>query len=218
MASVPRLDGDGGRRLVPIEGQPPDLASLPPGCAFAPRCRVDPRHMPHRAARRWSQVARSPCQGVLRPCLTRCPTAPQTIRSSRVEDLKVHFPVTKGIMIQRQVATVKAVDGVSLHDPRAARRSGLVGESGSRQVDDRACGAAHADADRRAHRVRGPGHRAAYEAPSMLAVRRRMQMVYQDPYGSLNPRMTIRRHRRRAAGRARPRRRQGRDRATRSPR
>jgi oligopeptide transport system ATP-binding protein len=37
MASVPRLDG--GRRLVPIEGQPPDLASLPPGCSFAPRCR-----------------------------------------------------------------------------------------------------------------------------------------------------------------------------------
>ena len=39
MASVPRLDGDAGRPLVPIEGQPPDLAALPAGCAFAPRCR-----------------------------------------------------------------------------------------------------------------------------------------------------------------------------------
>jgi oligopeptide transport system ATP-binding protein len=39
MASVARLDGDTGRRLVPIEGQPPDLAQLPPGCAFSPRCR-----------------------------------------------------------------------------------------------------------------------------------------------------------------------------------
>jgi oligopeptide transport system ATP-binding protein len=39
MASVPRLDGASGRRLVPIEGQPPDLASLPAGCSFAPRCR-----------------------------------------------------------------------------------------------------------------------------------------------------------------------------------
>jgi oligopeptide transport system ATP-binding protein len=39
MASVPRLDGEFGRRLVPIEGQPPDLADLPPGCAFSPRCR-----------------------------------------------------------------------------------------------------------------------------------------------------------------------------------
>ncbi len=40
MASVPRLDGEVGRRLVPIEGQPPDLAELPPGCAFSPRCRL----------------------------------------------------------------------------------------------------------------------------------------------------------------------------------
>jgi oligopeptide transport system ATP-binding protein len=39
MASVPRLDSDTAQRLVPIEGQPPDLAQLPAGCAFAPRCR-----------------------------------------------------------------------------------------------------------------------------------------------------------------------------------
>jgi oligopeptide transport system ATP-binding protein len=39
MASVPKVDGDTNQRLVPIEGQPPDLAALPPGCAFAPRCR-----------------------------------------------------------------------------------------------------------------------------------------------------------------------------------
>ena len=39
MASVPRLDGDTSVRLVPIDGQPPDLARIPAGCAFAPRCR-----------------------------------------------------------------------------------------------------------------------------------------------------------------------------------
>jgi oligopeptide transport system ATP-binding protein len=38
MASVPRLDGEARQKLVPIDGQPPDLASLPAGCAFAPRC------------------------------------------------------------------------------------------------------------------------------------------------------------------------------------
>ncbi len=38
MASVPSLDGDPGKRLQTIPGQPPDLANLPPGCAFAPRC------------------------------------------------------------------------------------------------------------------------------------------------------------------------------------
>jgi peptide/nickel transport system ATP-binding protein len=37
-AAIPRLDGPAGHRLVPIAGQPPDLARLPPGCAFAPRC------------------------------------------------------------------------------------------------------------------------------------------------------------------------------------
>jgi oligopeptide transport system ATP-binding protein len=40
MASVPRLDSDSGQRLLPIEGQPPDLARLPAGCAFSPRCRA----------------------------------------------------------------------------------------------------------------------------------------------------------------------------------
>jgi oligopeptide transport system ATP-binding protein len=40
MASVPRLDQVAGRPLVPIEGQPPDLAQLPAGCAFSPRCRL----------------------------------------------------------------------------------------------------------------------------------------------------------------------------------
>ena len=39
MDSVPRLDADTKKRLVPIDGQPPDLANLPPGCAFAPRCK-----------------------------------------------------------------------------------------------------------------------------------------------------------------------------------
>ena len=38
MACVPRLDGVLGGRLIPIEGQPPDLSRLPQGCAFAPRC------------------------------------------------------------------------------------------------------------------------------------------------------------------------------------
>ena len=55
MASVPRLDGDVGRRLVPIEGQPPDLAELPPGCAFSPRCRI----------------ATEPCR-IARPPFTEC--------------------------------------------------------------------------------------------------------------------------------------------------
>jgi oligopeptide transport system ATP-binding protein len=62
LASVPRLDGESGQRLVPIDGQPPDLAALPPGCAFAPRCRLatppcGERRPPLRAAADGHQTA-----------------------------------------------------------------------------------------------------------------------------------------------------------------
>ncbi len=53
MASVPRLDGGGGRRLMPIDGQPPDLASLPPGCVVRAALPLDPGAMQDRAARNW---------------------------------------------------------------------------------------------------------------------------------------------------------------------
>ena len=58
----------------------------------------------------------------------------------RVEDLKVHFPITKGILIQRQVATVKAVDGISF-TIRRGETLGLVGESSwaSRPPGSRCC-------------------------------------------------------------------------------
>ena len=72
MASVPRLDGGGRRRLMPIEGQPPDLASLPPGCSFAPRCRSD-----HGAMRNFTPGidpdCGSPRQGLLCQCLSHQP-------------------------------------------------------------------------------------------------------------------------------------------------
>jgi len=91
----------------------------------------------------------------------------------RVEDLKVHFPITKGILIQRRVATVKAVDGVSF-TIRRGETLGLVGESGSGKSTT---GLA-------VLRMLTPtGGRIVFEG---------QDMVYQDPYGSLNPRMTIR--------------------------
>lgn len=108
----------------------------------------------------------------------------------RVEDLKVHFPITSGVLIQRKVATVKAVDGVSF-TIRRGETLGLVGESGSGKSTT---GLA-------VLRMLTPtGGRIVFEgrdiAPhrgaDLQKVRRRMQMVYQDPYGSLNPRMTVR--------------------------
>jgi oligopeptide transport system ATP-binding protein len=108
----------------------------------------------------------------------------------RVEDLKVHFPVTKGIIIQRQVATVKAVDGVSF-TIRRGETLGLVGESGSGKSTTGL--AVLRMLTPTAGRIVFEGQDIApHRGAELLGVRRRMQMVYQDPYGSLNPRMTIR--------------------------
>src|SRR5262245_44588874 len=108
----------------------------------------------------------------------------------RVDDLKVHFPIMKGTIIQRRVATVQAVDGISF----ALRRGGtlgLVGESG--------CGKSTTGLailrmlDPTAGRIVFEGEDiTAHDKERMRPIRRRMQMVYQDPYGSLNPRMKVR--------------------------
>jgi len=108
----------------------------------------------------------------------------------RVRDLKVHFPLTRGAFIQRQIGSVKAVDGVSFELARG-ETLGLVGESG--------CG--KTTTGLAVLRMLAPtGGSIAFEgeditrhdAARMRPIRRRMQMVYQDPYGSLNPRMKVR--------------------------
>jgi len=105
-----------------------------------------------------------------------------------VKDLKVHFPVRRGLL-QRRVGTVRAVDGVSF----AVRRGetlGLVGESG--------CGKSTTGrailrlVEPTAGSVRLDGRELTSLAPGDLRrARREMQMIFQDPYASLNPRMTV---------------------------
>lgn len=107
----------------------------------------------------------------------------------RVENLKVHFPVTKGIVFQKQVASVKAVDGVSFTLKRG-ETLGLVGESG--------CGKSTTGLAV-IRMLAATGGRILFEGDDITTFgraqvkefRRRVQMVYQDPYGSLNPRMKV---------------------------
>jgi len=119
--------------------------------------------------------------------MTAIPTQPQTLL--RIEDLQVHFPVLQGLIFQRQVGSVKAVDGLTF-DVRQGETLGLVGESG--------CG--KSTTGKAILQLERPtGGKVYFEETELTATkgeslrqqRREMQMIFQDPYASLNPRMTV---------------------------
>lgn len=107
----------------------------------------------------------------------------------RVADLKVHFPVTEGIIVKKTVGSNKAVDGVTF-DVRRGETFGLVGESGSGKSTT-ALAVLRMQAVT-AGKIILDAKDITHLSPSeMRPIRRRMQMVYQDPYSSLNPRMKV---------------------------
>ena len=106
-----------------------------------------------------------------------------------VQDLRVHFPITSGIVIQRKVGAVHAVDGLDFEILRG-ETLGLVGESGcGKSTTGRAI----------LQLIRPTTGRVLYEEGDLAHLRgrrlreqrKRMQMIFQDPYASLNSRMTI---------------------------
>ncbi|MCB1684116.1 MAG: ATP-binding cassette domain-containing protein [Pseudomonadales bacterium] len=107
-----------------------------------------------------------------------------------VEKLKVHFPVHEGVLRRREIGAVRAVDGISFQLKRGETFS-LVGESGCGKSTT-ALAVLRMQAST-AGRILFDGEDITHFTPvQMRAIRRRMQMVYQDPFGSLNPRMKIR--------------------------
>ena len=106
-----------------------------------------------------------------------------------LRELRVHFPVYAGLVRRRLLGTVRAVDGVSL-DVAPGETVGLVGESG--------CGKSTL-ARAVVRLVPCTGGTVAFEGreisalrePAFRAIRPRLQLVFQDPYASLNPRMTV---------------------------
>lgn len=107
----------------------------------------------------------------------------------RVDKLTKHFPITRGIVVQRVIGAVQAVDNVTF-DIRKGETLGLVGESG--------CG--KSTTGRTILQLHRPTSGKVYfedqdltelKGEGLRQMRRNMQMIFQDPYASLNPRMTI---------------------------
>ena len=206
LKSIPALDGT-EERLVPIKGSPPDLLVETPGCPFAPRCRfvidrcraenpplerIAPSHFS--ACWRWEAVRSEALQAVRIEATTGTsarvddsPGEPPDILLE-VRDLKKHFPVYRGAL-RRRIGAVKAVDGISF-DIRRGETLGLVGESG--------CGKSTAGEtilrlmEPTDGRVVFMGHDlTTLRQNELRRMRRHMQMIFQDPFASLNPRHTV---------------------------
>jgi oligopeptide transport system ATP-binding protein len=123
------------------------------------------------------------------PALSSAPNGAHGQPLLEVRDLRVHFPIYRGFPVAHQVGAVKAVDGISF-SVHQGETVGLVGESGCGKsttglalvkMNPITGGAVHFEGQ---DMVRSTGE-------PMRQLRRKIQMVFQDPYASLNPRMTV---------------------------
>ncbi|WP_040724998.1 ABC transporter ATP-binding protein [Nocardiopsis chromatogenes] len=207
LGSQPRLDQGRSLRLAPISGAPPTLLAPPPGCPFAPRCpmaeaRCTAEEPPlrevsggHLAACHFAErlegrtpqevFARAREPGERAPA----PSPAAGAALLRAEGLVKHFPVRSKGVVRRRIGDVHAVCGVSL-ELREHETLALVGESG--------CG--KSTTARLLLRLLAPdAGRVEFEGADIAALpraelrrlRQDMQIVFQDPFASLDPRMTV---------------------------
>jgi oligopeptide transport system ATP-binding protein len=106
-----------------------------------------------------------------------------------VKDLKKHFPIRRGVLVQRQVGAVQAVDGVNFYI-NEGETLGLVGESGCGKTTVGRTVLGLYDATDGAVSIDGHDVRTA-KGKELMAIRRKAQMIFQDPFASLNPRWTV---------------------------
>src|SRR5215472_6331430 len=220
LGSLPRLDADSGGPLRPIPGSPPSLLNLPPGCSFAVRCpmafeqcfREDPAlkdvtALDHRAACHRSGELADVGTELFAPTWTDTgngfaaefgagdvtavvqPAEPTDRTVIEVAELVKHFPIQGGRLVRHQVGEAHAVCGVSF-DLKERETLGLVGESGCGksttartvlQLIPASSGSVRYDGTDLTTRSRR----------QLRPLRQDIQVVFQDPYASLDPRMPV---------------------------
>jgi len=207
--SIPRLDQDRVGRLRPIIGGPPNMASPPSGCRFHPRCPYAGAGLSAERAEFFDfaggerdadlltgQQPRQRCaQSLAGADLMVLPVDgvpgddDEGNTLLKVQGLTKHYPIRRGIL-GRQAGSVRAVDGIGFA-VKQGETFGLVGESG--------CGKSTTARMilKLIHATAGTvefDHRQILDLGKRdtRALRRDMQIVFQDPYASLNPRMTVR--------------------------
>ncbi|MGV8846582.1 ABC transporter ATP-binding protein [Tessaracoccus sp.] len=214
LGAIPRVDKKGKEPLIPIEGNPPLLIDLPDACPFADRCPVvidacrdrEPRLLPvvHSSENHLAACIRSheitdeglidghpvyPIPQIVASELTRTPREERPI-TLEVRNLVKTYPLVKGALLKRKVGEVRAVKGVSF-DIRQGETLAIVGESGSGKTTTLMQIMDFAKQEHGDIIIGGTSINGLKNAREERALRRDIQIVFQDPMGALDPRMTV---------------------------
>ena len=189
--SIPRIDKAAVRktRLQTIAGVVPRLIDPPPGCRFAPRCNFATDEC-RRAQPALRELEARP-QGCLYPCGSDRPMSEPSTMSEpllRVARLTKQFPL-KGGLFGRQAGSVHAVDGVDFEIGHG-ETLGLVGKSGCGKSTTGRCVLRLIEPSSGEINFEGKDVR-RLAADELRILRRDIQIIFQDPYASLNPRMNV---------------------------